>query len=315
VSAQLLVDSLVAVNIAVSMFLWCFISLWVWRSDLSALRQRQSLLLVAVTFPTMMVISLSHASWSFAADSLHWVELVLSFSAGPLFFDFIYGRLKSASSLYWTLPAVAIATMLSLILGNTGLLIFSPALFTLAAFALTLRHKKSINDRVSIHALSVAFTIHLAQVLRLLGRDFEWFEEVVPFTATLLGLAYMIYLLLPRQKSSGKLPADDGDRSVFELVDAYLKRSKSYHDPKLTLSILSHDLDLPAYIVSQAINQHAGRFNDYINQFRIEAFIGRYRREQNVEALAHQVGFNSRSAFYRAFRASTGKTPSQYTFS
>ncbi len=314
-SEQLFVDSLVAVNIAISIFLWCFVSLWVWRSEQTALKKRQALLLVSVMFPVMIVISFSHASWSFAHGFLYWAELVLSFIGGPLFFDFVYGRFKSKSCLYWTLPCNGIAAILMWSFGNPGLVIFSPALFTLAAFVIYLQYRKSANDRVSVHVLSIALAMHLAQILRFAGRDLGWFEEVVPFTATLLGLAYMIWLLLPHQKAGKKWQDDEAITSVYELVDAHLKNSKTYRDPKLTLSTLSNELKLPAYIVSQAINQNAGRFNDYINQFRIEAFIGHYRHQQNVEALAHQVGFNSRSAFYRAFRASTGKTPSQYTFS
>ncbi len=159
-------------------------------------------------------------------------------------------------------------------------------------------------------------TIHLAPLLRFLGRDLAWFGELVPFTATLLGLRYMIWLFLPQQRTSRKSQDEEGVIApVFDLVDRHLKTSRCYRDSRLNLASLARELDLPSYIVSQAINQYAGRFNDYVNQFRIEDFLDQYREQQNIEALAHQVGFNSRSAFYRAFRSATGKTPSQYIYS
>ncbi|MCG8415543.1 MAG: helix-turn-helix domain-containing protein [Pseudomonadales bacterium] len=64
--------------------------------------------------------------------------------------------------------------------------------------------------------------------------------------------------------------------------------------------------------MSQAVNQHFGRFNDYINKLRVAAFLERYTEQSNVGVLAQQVGFNSRSAFYRAFKTETGTIPSKY---
>jgi type III secretory pathway component EscV len=61
---QVFVDSLVAINITISLFLWCFVCLWTIRSGLIRLHRLQTLLLISTMFPAMVVISLSHASWS-----------------------------------------------------------------------------------------------------------------------------------------------------------------------------------------------------------------------------------------------------------
>lgn len=59
---------------------------------------------------------------------------------------------------------------------------------------------------------------------------------------------------------------------------------------------------------------HAGEgedhFSRYLNRWRIEAFKARGHEEASVLELALAVGYNSLSAFNRAFKASEGGTPS-----
>ena len=54
-------------------------------------------------------------------------------------------------------------------------------------------------------------------------------------------------------------------------------------------------------------------FFDYVNGWRIEEAKPLIRNgEQTVLAIAYEVGFNSRSSFYAAFKKQTGVTPSAY---
>lgn len=196
--------------------------------------------------------------------------------------------------------------------GSKNLVLLMPVFFTMASFALVFRHKSYRSDKVLVHVLSVAIIMHLAQFLRFAVRGISWFEETVPFTAALMGLAYMLWLFLPKQKVSRKLQSTETHGAIFNCIDSHLRRSEAFRDPGLTLAGLAKELGLPAYLVSQAINQQVGRFSEYVNELRIQAFLNNYKPKKNVEAIAHQVGFKSRSAFYRAFKAATGKTPSQY---
>ena len=315
VTTQVFVDSLVAINIAISLYLWCIVGLWTLRADMPALQRRQLLLMISVLFPAMLVISLSHASWGMGHDYLFWIEVFLTFLAGPVYFEFVYGRVFGSSALRFTLPLVALVAWQLL---STSLLQFSivlPALFTLAALTLYLLYGSARQDRALAHVLGIAIVMHLAQALRYLGRDLPWLDELVPFTAAMLGLAYMTWLLLPAQRQARTRDWDDSIDTVFGAVDDYLRISQRYRDPTLKLDMLASELGLRPYLVSQAINRRAGRFNDYINRFRVEAFIDNYRVGQNIEALANRVGFQSKSAFYRAFRAATGNTPTQFEFS
>jgi AraC-like DNA-binding protein len=57
-------------------------------------------------------------------------------------------------------------------------------------------------------------------------------------------------------------------------------------------------------------------FFDYLNSYRIEEAQRILRQETDpppvILTVAFEVGFNSNSAFYSAFKRSSGRTPAQY---
>jgi AraC-like DNA-binding protein len=54
-------------------------------------------------------------------------------------------------------------------------------------------------------------------------------------------------------------------------------------------------------------------FYDYINQARVEAAKRALAAsDASVLAIALEIGYNSRSAFYNAFKKHSGQTPSAY---
>ncbi len=311
-TAQLFIDSLVAVNLVVSLFLTVLISLLVTRLSLSALQKRQAHLLTFSFFPTMAIISSSHASWINAPWFLGPIELLLTTLIGPFLFDLIYGRLSNQSLLPPLLSITALIMLPIILFANTDFLLALPATFTAAAMIYYVSRKGDQRDSVINHVFAVALTVQLAQLLRFFGSDISWLEEIVPFTATLLGLVYLCLVLGRGHWRLIQEKQQDVSREIFEAVDNHIRQHRLYLDPTLTVAKVASELDLPSYIVSQAVNQHLGRFNDYINKLRVAAFLERYTDQSNVGALAQQVGFNSRSAFYRAFKTETGTIPSKY---
>jgi AraC-like DNA-binding protein len=54
-------------------------------------------------------------------------------------------------------------------------------------------------------------------------------------------------------------------------------------------------------------------FFEYVNDRRIRDAIPRLiEGEDPIMSVAYDVGFNSRSAFYKAFRSTTGQTPTEF---
>ncbi|MEZ4952952.1 MAG: AraC family transcriptional regulator [Saprospiraceae bacterium] len=119
-------------------------------------------------------------------------------------------------------------------------------------------------------------------------------------------------LELPQLKTSNDIPV-----SVLERVEHFMQEQKPFLDPALKIGDLAESLGMPKHELSKVLNHAVGKnFFDYLNAWRIQEFIAlkndaRYARF-NISELAFESGFNSRTAFNRAFRKELGKTPSEH---
>lgn len=101
------------------------------------------------------------------------------------------------------------------------------------------------------------------------------------------------------------------------MVGQYMIKEKPYLDSDLTLPKLAEGLNVSTHHLSQVINEvHDKNFFNFINKYRIEEVKRKIQdpKYQNYTLLgiAYESGFNSKSAFNRAFRNITGTTPSKY---
>lgn len=144
-----------------------------------------------------------------------------------------------------------------------------------------------------------------------------WFLTV----AYVFWLAYKVVLQtelfnLPASLTTNRVLTTD-DQLVLKGVMQHLENEKPYLESQLKLADLAQALDLPAHELSRIINTGTGQsFFDLINTWRIRAFIEAYEaateQERSILQLAYQSGFNSKSAFNRAFQKSKGVSPSEY---
>lgn len=103
---------------------------------------------------------------------------------------------------------------------------------------------------------------------------------------------------------------------LFTDLRAHMETEKPYLDSKLNLSQLAAQLRISPNYLSQVINEQGQQhFFDFVNGYRVEeaknALAGTMQRG-NILTIALDAGFNSKSAFYTAFKRHTGQTPSQY---
>jgi AraC-like DNA-binding protein len=96
-----------------------------------------------------------------------------------------------------------------------------------------------------------------------------------------------------------------------------METEKLYTDPELSLAGMAKQLQSNPSFISKVINQGFGlNFNDFVNQYRIEAVQrhlqhGRHKTH-TLLSIAYDCGFNSKATFNRAFKKSTGKAPQDF---
>jgi len=116
-------------------------------------------------------------------------------------------------------------------------------------------------------------------------------------------------------------PMPETSAADQKLVDALLRLmadERIYRHEDLTIGTLATKLGIPEYRLRRLINQRLGyrNFNTFLNNHRIEeakaALADPTQAEVPVITIAMDAGFQSLGPFNRAFKATTGVTPSEY---
>jgi len=115
----------------------------------------------------------------------------------------------------------------------------------------------------------------------------------------------------PEIKYARSALTNDRAEKLANRLELAMRQDRLYLDPSLSLQQLSKHIGALPNQVSQTLNQEIGvTFFDYVSRWRIEASKPLIKEgELSVLAVALEVGFNSRSAFYNAFKRETGTTP------
>ncbi|WDI32214.1 helix-turn-helix domain-containing protein [Hyphococcus flavus] len=119
----------------------------------------------------------------------------------------------------------------------------------------------------------------------------------------------------PAEKYAGSaLSADDRD-TLFNKISKVMTDDALYLSPDLTLRDLAERAGATPRELSEAINGAGGvTFFEFVNRARVE-HARRLLIDQpglQVLSIAHQSGFNSKTAFNESFRKATGETPTGY---
>jgi len=96
-----------------------------------------------------------------------------------------------------------------------------------------------------------------------------------------------------------------------------VEEEKIYKDEALSLPVLAERLGLTPHQLSQLLNEKLNKsFSEFINAYRIEAAKLLLRdphwKDRKIMAIAFEVGFNTKAAFYQVFKKVTQMTPSQF---
>lgn len=106
---------------------------------------------------------------------------------------------------------------------------------------------------------------------------------------------------------------------LFDDLVTFMQKNKPYLENNISLSGLAQQVKLSPNYLSQIINEQSqNNFFDFINRYRVnhvKALLSeQLKNNQKVNMIdtALASGFNSKSAFYNAFKKYEGMTPSQY---
>lgn len=104
---------------------------------------------------------------------------------------------------------------------------------------------------------------------------------------------------------------------IQKRLEQFMEEERPFLDQGLTLSLLASKLNVQAKDLSRVINQQFGlNFFDFVNRYRVDEFKQLATPERlkthKIIGIAFDVGFNSKSAFNKAFKRLEGRTPTEY---
>lgn len=111
--------------------------------------------------------------------------------------------------------------------------------------------------------------------------------------------------------------ADQGKQSFILQLTKFMEEQQPYREPEITLSKLAGMMKVTPEYLSEILNKHLHHsFFDFINQYRVEEFklecLARENAHLSIMGIAYNSGFNSKAAFYRAFRKYEKISPTDY---
>lgn len=101
----------------------------------------------------------------------------------------------------------------------------------------------------------------------------------------------------------------------IEKLEKAVSEKLLYKDPNLKLSDLAQQINIPAHQLSQLLNENVGKsFSTYINEYRIHEACKLITTNHRLtfEAIGYEVGYNSKSTFYTAFKKVKDTTPALF---
>jgi len=105
--------------------------------------------------------------------------------------------------------------------------------------------------------------------------------------------------------------------TIIRELTSLMQEEEIYTEPQLSIDQVAAKLNVNSKYLSQAINEvYHQNFYNYINELRVEKAKNFMQKNSHghfsVEGIASQVGFQSKSSFYSAFKKSTGVTPAAF---
>ncbi|WP_422105460.1 helix-turn-helix domain-containing protein [Winogradskyella sp.] len=135
--------------------------------------------------------------------------------------------------------------------------------------------------------------------------------------------SFMIYLIIRpntliktnKKYKTSSLPANYKKQKLSRLLKL-IEEEHLYLEANFSLRTLSEKSGLTTHHISQILNEELQiSFFQLTNRYRVEEAKKRLKdnaKHIKIEQLAYDLGYKSKSTFFKAFKSTTGLTPSEY---
>lgn len=165
--------------------------------------------------------------------------------------------------------------------------------------------------------------ISLAFVFITLTYQFALFVEGVTYIWGSLIFSASFYYLMARTLIDRKAPVPntinlqpmENGAELMSRLEVLVSEQKPYLNPKLKLDELAVMADMSRHSLSRLLNEeYQLGFSHYIKAHRVKEaqILIKTRHELSLEGIGYEAGFNSKSAFFEAFKKLTGQTPAAF---
>lgn len=120
---------------------------------------------------------------------------------------------------------------------------------------------------------------------------------------------------VPEQKLKTTRLSDSASTSVAQMLRDAMVTERWFIDPDLNLTTLAEKVGISPHDLSEVLNHRIQQsFYEFVNQYRVELACEQLREQTQASAtdIGFSCGFNSKSAFYNAFKKHVNQTPIQY---
>jgi AraC-like DNA-binding protein len=149
-----------------------------------------------------------------------------------------------------------------------------------------------------------------------------YISGAIAFSSALyLGLFILMYrkktddLFSTTNKTISKKFSEENTQEWTQRLDSLMLEKHLFKNPNLKLNDLAQEMNISGHQLSQFLNENVGKnFTLFVNEYRIKEACNILASETNlsIEGISSEVGFNSKSTFFAAFKKAKGMTPALY---
>lgn len=140
-------------------------------------------------------------------------------------------------------------------------------------------------------------------------------------------ITYLVVFILLYRKKANDLSSfagqKYGDRKLNEIeakrivarLQKVMDEKELFRNPNLKVGDLAREINVPSHQLSRILNDSLQKnFTLFVNEYRVNAACKMllYQTNFTIEAIGDEVGFNSKSTFFAAFKKIKGLTPNAY---